>query len=477
MMMARLAVLAGCVVSLVGCDFAPAYAPPVIAIPAAYKEAGPWHYAEPADDVPRGPWWEAYGDLQLNALEEQVNISNITLVAEVAIYDQARAYALEAESGLYPSIGTGGSLTTNKQSMHRPLRPARHESNYFGNNTLDAQANFEIDVWGRIRDFANAGKNIAQATAADLETLRLSLHAELASDYVALRGLDQDIKLLSDTVVAYQKALTLVQNRFSGDIASGVDVAQAETQLSSAKALVSDYQSRRSLLEHAIAVLIGQMPANFSIAESAAPLALPGTPSVVPSTLLQRRPDIASAERRTAASNQLIGVAEAAFYPRFSLSALGGFQDTALNLLSLPNSFWAVGPAFALPLFEGGLRHAELAGAKAAFEQSSAEYRQTVLEAFQEVEDNLALLHWLAQSSKDQDAAAVAADRSVTLALTLYRDGAENYLQVVIAQTEALSAERAALSYHTRLLQASVGLVKALGGGWDVAELPPMKAF
>jgi NodT family efflux transporter outer membrane factor (OMF) lipoprotein len=462
--------------ALAGCDLAPAYHPPAVASPVSFKELGPWQPARPADAAPRGAWWEVYGNPELNELEAQVNVSNQTLAAAAAIYDQARAYAQEAEAGLFPTIGVGGDLSSNRQSAHRPLRSATQPT-YYGANTLDAQAHFEVDLWGRIHDFVAAGKASAQASDADLEALRLSLHAELANDYVTLRGLDEEIALLNTTVDAYAKALTLVQNRFQGDIASGVDVAQAQTQLESAKAEISDVMSRRQLLEHAIATLVGRPAPAFSLALSAMPLQQPAIPPGVPSTLLQRRPDVAAAERRAAAANELIGVAKAAFYPALSLNLLGGFQDTGLNLFSLPESIWSVGPSVSLPLFEGGLRRAELVGAKGAFEQATAQYRATVLDAFQDVEDNLALLHWLTQAISDEDAAVAAARRSVNLALTLYRDGAENYLQVVTAQTAELTAERTALDLRTRRMQASVGLIRALGGGWTNADLPSDKSL
>jgi NodT family efflux transporter outer membrane factor (OMF) lipoprotein len=467
---------AACALGLIGCDLAPAYHRPVVATPPTFKEAGPWQPAQPADAAPRGPWWEWFGDPELNRLEAQVNVANQTLAATVAVFDQARAYAQEAEAGLFPIVGIGGALSTNRESAHRPLR-GHDLPSYYDANTLNAQASYEVDVWGRVRDFVAAGKASAQASGADLEELRLSLHAELASDYVSLRGLDEDIKLLNNTVDAYQKALTLVQNRFQGDIASGVDVAQAQAQLASAKSQISDQTSRRQLLEHAIATLTGQPAPAFSLPPSVTPIDQPTVPAGLPSTLLQRRPDIAAAERRVAAANQLVGVAKAAFYPSLSLDLIGGTQDTGLNLLSLPNSFWSLGPSVSLPLFEGGLLRAQLAGAKAAFEQAGATYRATVLSAFQDVEDNLALLHWLAQASTDEDAAVVAAQRSVDLALTLYRDGAENYLQVVTAQIQALTAAQTALDLRTRRLQASVGLIRALGGGWSTTDLPMASAL
>jgi NodT family efflux transporter outer membrane factor (OMF) lipoprotein len=477
---------AGCVIALAGCNLAPAYSPPTVQIPPAFKEAtvtpaeyknaGPWQPAQPADAEPHGPWWEAFGDPELTRLESQVDSGNQTLAASLAVYDQARAYAQEAEAGLLPGIGIGGGLTNNKQSAQRPLR-SRTQPNYYGADTIDGQATFEVDVWGRVRDLVAAGKAQAQASDADLEAVRLSLHIQLANDYALLRGLDEQIRLLSDTVSSYGRALTLVQNRFQGDIASGVDVAQAETQLDTAKAQKSDVIGRRQLLEHAIATLIGVPAPAFSLAESAVPVPVPVVPAVLPSTLLQRRPDIAAAERQVASANQLVGVAKAAFYPTFSLSAVGGFNGGNVDLLSLPLSFWSIGPSVSLPLFEGGLRHAQLDAALAAFNGAGAKYRATVLNAFQDVEDNLASIRYLQQAITDEDAGVRAARRSVDLALTLYRDGAENYLQVVIAQTAELAAEQTALSLRTRRLQASIGLVEATGGGWTTADLPSEKSL
>jgi len=487
MMPAKLMVVAGCIVTLAGCNMAPPYHPPTVAIPPAFKEAivvgsenkagkGPWQLAHPADAAPRGPWWELYDDPELNRLEDQVNVGNQTLAGTLAVYNQARAFAQEAESGLYPTVGVGGTITTNKQSAHRPLRSATQPT-YYGANTIDAQADYEVDVWGRIRDYIAAGKAAAQASDADLEEVRLSLHAELANDYVTLRGLDEQIRLLNNTVNAYGRALTLVQNRFRGDIASGVDVAQAETQLDSAKTQSSEIMSRRQLLEHAIATLIGQPAPAFSLAKSVVPIPQPDVPAGIPSTLLQRRPDIAAAERQAALANQLVGVAEAAFYPSFSIGLIGGLQNTGLNLLSLPLDFWSLGPSVSLPVFEGGLLRAQLAGAKAAFDSANATYRATVLNAFQDVEDNLALLHWLQQAARDENAAVSASQRTVNMALTLYRDGAENYLQVVIAQTAELTAEQTELDLRTQRLQASIGLIRATGGGWTTADLPSEKAL
>ncbi len=479
--------LAGCALALSGCDLAPTYHTPSVAVPAAFKEAtpvaarpsaatAPWQPAQPADNLPRGPWWEAYGDAELSRLESQVDLDNQSLASTVAAYDQARAFAQEAEAGLLPTLGFGGNISTNKQSARRPLR-SNGQPDYFGANTIEGQANYDVDIWGKARDAVASGKAAAQAGAAETEALRLGLHAELADDYVVLRGLDEQRRLLLNTVDAYGRALDLVQNRFRGDIASGVDVSQAQSQLASAKTQVSDVTARRQLLEHAIATLVGQPPAAFSIAESAAPIRQPSVPAGLPSTLLQRRPDIAAAERQVASANQLVGVARAGFYPSFSLGLTAGLQSNGINLFSLPLDFWSLGPAVSLPIFQGGLLRAQLASAKAALDGAAARYRATVLGAFQDVEDNLALLHWLQQATRDEDAAVSAAQRTVRLALTLYRDGAENYLQVVTAQTAALSAAQADLDLRTRRLQASVGLIRATGGGWTTADLPTPKTL
>lgn len=457
--------------ALGGCNLAPAYAPPEIALPAAYTETGPWQPAQPADTAPRGPWWEMLGDSELNRLEGLIDAANPDLSASVARFDRARAYAAEAGAGLEPRVDLGGALSNNKQSIHRPLR-SKQQPNYYGANTLGALASFEVDVWGRVRDLVAAGQATAQASAAEVAAVRLSLHADLADRYVQLRGLDDEIALLRGTVAAYASALDLVRARYRGNIASGVDLAQAEAQLATAKAQISDVSARRALLEHAIASLIGQPAPAFALPPAAAQMTLPEIPAGLPSTLLQRRPDIAEAERHVAAANQSIGVARAAFYPAFTLGFGGGFQDTGLNLVSLPESFWSLGPSVSLPLFNGGLLSARLAAAKAEFAEAAAKYRAVVLDAMQDIEDNLALLHWLHQESDDEDAAAAAARRARDLALVLYRDGAESYLEVVTAQTAALTAERATLALRTKRLQASVAMVRALGGGWSTRDLP-----
>jgi NodT family efflux transporter outer membrane factor (OMF) lipoprotein len=464
--------VSGLALLLAGCNLAPAYQPPLIAVPATYKEAGPWQPARPADNLPRGAWWQRFGDPTLDRLEPQIDQANPDLAAVVARYDQARADASEAESGLYPQISLGASATTNRQSKDRPLRTGG-TTNQYASNEVDAEAGYELDIWGKIRNEASAGTALAQASAADLATVRLSLQSELASDYFTLRGLDANAKLLNDTVTAYGKALDLTQTLFNGKIASGVDVTRAETQLATARAQVSDVAGRRALLEHAIATLIGEPPAGFSIPAGEPQIRMVELPTDVPSTLLQRRPDIAEAERKVKAANAEIGVARAAFYPSLSLDLLGGFQaNHGLDMLSLPYSFWSLGPDVSVPLFDGGKLDAEEAEAYGKFREASADYRSTVLSAFQSVEDNLALIHWLGNEAIDENTGVTAAQKTLDSALNLYREGASSYLEVVTAQEALLQSQQAALDIQTRQLTADVGLIRALGGGWNRKDLP-----
>ena len=461
---------------LPGCNLAPDYQAPHIAVPATYKEIGPWRPAQPADGLPPGPWWGRLGDPTLDALEPKIDSANPDLAAAVARYDQARALAAQAAAGLFPQVSLGADITENRQSAQRPLRSAGNSPAYYGANQIDAQASYEIDLWGKLRNTASAGTAQAQAGAADLAGTRLSLEAELASGYLSLRGLDADAKLLADTVENYQKALDLTQHLFDGKLVSSMDVSRAETQLQTAKAQAADISGRRALMEHAVAILVGEQPASFSLPSAPAEIRLPEIPTGVASTLLQRRPDIAAAERRVAVANAGIGVPRAAFYPSLSIGLLGGTQSTNLNLLSMANSFWSVGPDISLPLFDGGTLDAQESAAYAKFREAGAAYRSTVLAGFAEVEDNLALLHWLGQESSNEDAAVTAAQHTLDVALNLYRQGADSYLEVVTAQTPLLQAQQAQIDLRTRRLLADVGLVRALGGGWDATTLPDATA-
>jgi NodT family efflux transporter outer membrane factor (OMF) lipoprotein len=439
-----------------------------------YKEAAYWQKASPADTVARGAWWRIFGDPTLDRLESQVDTGNPDLASALAAFQQARALAAEALSGVYPTLSLGGQATTNRQSARRPLRSPRQPNQYL-DNSIDIQAHYEIDVWGRIANAVRAGRAAAQASAADLAFARLSLHAELASDYISLRGLDAQSGVLGHAAQAYSQALSLTQARFAGKISSGIDVSRAQTQLDKAEASLTDVESQRALIEHAIAVLIGKTPAELSLAPEKWQLQEADIPPGLPSTLLERRPDIASAERQVFAANATIGETRAAFYPAISLNLLYGLQDSGFNLFSLPNDFWTVGPGLVMPLFEGGLRDAEEAAAFAAYHRAAANYRATVLSAFQEVEDALSQRRLLAAEAAQEQAAVTAAQQTVTMTTNLYKDGATSFLEVVVAQTEELQAEQAEADLRTRRQLASLALIRALGGGWTLSELPSLR--
>jgi NodT family efflux transporter outer membrane factor (OMF) lipoprotein len=471
-------IIAGAATLLCGCTLGPNYARPEIEAPAAYKEAQDWKTAQPRETEPRGPWWTVFNDPQLDALLEQVEVSNQTIKAAEARVREARALTQQAQAAYFPIVTAnasatrgggratiGGSTDVSGGGVGGAVRNSYNVS-------LDV--NWEIDLWGRVRRTVEAGEATAQASVADLEAAKLSAQAQLAEDYFLLRAQDAQIRLLSETVDAYQKSLQLTRNQYAVGVAARADVAQAETQLKSTQAQALDAGVQRAQLEHAIAVLLGKAPANFSIAPEAVVTTFPPIPLGLPSELLERRPDVAAAERRTAAANAQVGVAEAAFFPSLSLSATGGFQSSVLSqLFTLPSRYWSLGPALAATIFDAGLRRAQSAQAMAAYDENVANYRQTVLAGFQEVEDNLAALRILEQEAAVQDEAVKSARESLTITLNQYRAGTANYLAVVVAQAVALSNERTALTILGRRLTASVTLIKALGGGWDAAQLPP----
>jgi NodT family efflux transporter outer membrane factor (OMF) lipoprotein len=468
------ALLSG-VVALSACSLAPKYQVPTTPIAAQYKTVGPWTSAQPADRIDRNGWWKMYGDTQLDDLETRLLANNTDLRAAYAHYQQAQAFVAQVESGLYPTVSASAVPLRERQSDTAPLRgngPADYNS-----VTLGASVKYDLDLWGRVRDSVVAGKDEAQATKADLASVQLSLQVELADSYIQLRGLDQQTDLLNETVVAYAKALQLTQTLHNSGIVSGLDVSRAQTQLSSAKSQLSQNLAQRALLEHAIAVLVGTSASEFSLPEQTAAITLPAIPTGLPSTLLQRRPDVAAAERRVAEANAKIGVARAAYFPDITLGLTGGVQSAAYaGLVSAPNAFWAIGPQLVQYIFDGGYRRATLDAAKAATDEAGELYRGVVLSAFQQVEDNLALLTYLGTALDEQRNAATSAQTTVDLALRQYKQGTVGYLDVVEAQTVELEAQRSVLDIQTRQLSANVQLLHALGGGWSSDELAQVAA-
>lgn len=453
--------------ALAGCNLAPAYKVPATPMAAHYRDSGPWVQAQPADQLPRADWWTLYRDDRLDQLQQRLLINNADLAAALAHYEQARAFSRVARSQLFPQISVIAGAVRQRQSDTAALRGATAPADY-DTYTASAQLDYELDLWGRVRDSVAAGADEAQAAAADLASAQLSLQGQLADDYLALRGLDQQLQLLKQNVAAYQRALQLTKALHRGGIVSGLDVARAQTQLSSVKSQWSQTAAQRAQLEHAIAVLVGASASQFALPAQTAPIALPQIPLAVPSTLLQRRPDIAAAERRTAEANAQVGVARVAYFPSLTLGAQGGFlSGRYANLLTAPNHVWALGPSLLLDVFDAGRRKAQVAAAKAAADEAGARYRGVVLGAFQQVEDNLALLDRLGTAMVDQKVAAAAAQHSLDLAMQLYKQGAASYLDVVQAQTAALQVQSEVLSLGTQQLRASVQLIRALGGSWS----------
>jgi NodT family efflux transporter outer membrane factor (OMF) lipoprotein len=454
-----------------GCATGPAYVRPETPAPPAYKEAGSWKALQPGDELPRGAWWELFKDEQLNALESRVDVANNSLRAAQAQFEQARALVRSAGAARIPQVSGTATPINNNQSENRPNRSAT-AATHFTDSLLRLDASYEVDVWGRIRYSIAGSRAAAQASAADLETIRLSLHAELAADYLAVRALDAEREILQTSVAAFERALELTRNRHKGGVATAVDVAQAEAQLESTRAQALDVQVRRAQLEHAIATLIGQAPSGLTV--PAAPLAgePPAVPPGLPADLLERRPDVAAAERRLAAANAQIGVANAAFFPVFSLTGTAGFESAALaNLLKSVSGFWTAAPAVAATFIDGGRRRAASDQAKAAYERTLALFRETTLTAFRDVEDQLATLRVLDEEAAVQRAAVAASERSLALSTNRYKGGVATYLEVVTAQNTALANRRAALNILARRMTASVLLIKALGGGWNASTL------
>jgi multidrug efflux system outer membrane protein len=450
---------------LAGCSMAPAYQKPTVPTAAAYKEVPGWQPAGAAIVAP-GKWWQAFQDPTLNGLEDQLEAGNPSLAAAAARYAEARARAREARADLFPQVEADANYGRSRQSANRPFSPGTTQT--YDTATVGASLAYELDLFGRIGNSVRAASAEAKASGSDLAAVRLGLQAALATDYFNMRGLDARITLLRQTVEAYGKATDLTNTRHQGGVASGIDVSRADAQLASAKSELDGVLADRANLEHAIAILLGQSPSGFSLAVADLALQPPAVPVGVPSTLLERRPDIAAAERRVFAANARIGVARAAFFPTITLGAAGGYEATqGHNLLSASSGFWALGPVgAALTLFDGGARAAQVKVARAEFDEAAANYRATVLTAFREVEDDLALGRQLAAQEQDQQAAVRAAEHTRDLALVRYRDGASDYLEVVTAQTAALDAERSLLQIHARRLGVAADLVRALGGSF-----------
>jgi len=467
----RIAATIAATFALGACSMAPTYKTPDAPVADQFQQAGPWTTAQPSDQLPREGWWKLYGDARLDALEQQLIDHNADLAAALASYRQSRDVLAQVRADLFPQISAGAGANRNRQSLNSPLHGATSPE-YYDLYSTSVQASYEVDLWGRVRDNVAAGRAEMQASAADLASVRLSLEATLADTYLQLVGADRQIDLLQKTVDAYQRALQLTTTLHAGGAVSGLDVDRAQTQLSSAKSQLSQTKAQREVLQHAIAVLVGQSASTFAIEANTNIPNLPVIPVGVPSTLLQRRPDIAAAERRTAEANAQIGVARSAFFPSLTLSANGGYSSGAWgNLLNAPSQMWALGPNLLLDVFDGGRRRAKVAQAHAAFDEASANYRGTVLGAFQQVEDNQSLINNYGNALVDQKDATTAADRSLKLATALYKQGANSYLDVVTAQVDSLNANLSLLSLQTNQLRASVQLVRALGGGWQVDDI------
>ncbi|HTD75619.1 MAG TPA: efflux transporter outer membrane subunit [Steroidobacteraceae bacterium] len=474
-MRGRLAALPCTILALSACSFAPAYKVPDSPPPTEqFKEAGDWKPAQPSDAQSRGAWWSIFQDPVLDGIEAQVADANEDLKAAYARLQQARAATRIARSALFPALTVGSSATRSRTSQNSPKFPAGAEP--VGNNfDLEADLSYELDVWGRVRNAVSSAKAAQQASAADLATLDLAIHAELANDYFSLRSQDTQQKLLDKTVEDYSKALVLTQNLYTGGAAALTDVAQAQAQLETARTQAADIRLQRAQTEHAIAVLLGRNPSAFHMDASPLPdsTAPPSIDPGLPSALLERRPDVSAAERRTAAANAQIGVARAAYFPVFSLGAAAGFDSTsASNWLTAPSRLWSAGPAAGvLTVFDAGRHRAQSAQARAAYDEQVADYRNTVLTAYQEVEDNLAALRQLQQESVSEAAAVQATATALEQAEYRYKAGLVTYLEVVTAENTSLQAQLANVSIQLRRMSASVLLVKALGGGWEQGSL------
>jgi NodT family efflux transporter outer membrane factor (OMF) lipoprotein len=457
--------------SLFGCAVGPQYKTPPVPAPPAYKEIGNWKTAQPSDQNLGGNWWETFQDPQLNELEQQINVSNQNLKAAVAQYQEARATLRYARADYYPTLTANPSATRQKYSGNRPGTIARGTT--FNDFILPVDLSYQTNAWGRVSKNVEANRELAQASAADLAVVNLTMHADLAVDYFAARTLDAEEKLLQHTVAQYEQALQLNEERYKGGLASEVEVEQARTILETTRAQMVDVGVARAQYEHAAGVLVGKPPAEFSLPPLPLTTPPPPIPVGVPSELLERRPDISAAERRVASANAQVGLARTAYYPLVNIFGSGGFESgTITTLLQGPSALWSIGSSAAVTIFDGGRRHALNDESKAAYDSSVASYRQTVLSAFQQVEDNLAALRVLEQEADVQGTAVQAAQRSLELSNARYEGGVTSYLEVITAQNAALSDEVTAVNILGRRMASAVLLIEALGGGWDRSTLP-----
>lgn len=457
----------GALAILNGCSTEPAFKTPEVAVSEHYKETAPWMLAQPADELPRGAWWKLYHDAVLDTLEDQLIANNPDLSAAVAHYAQAEAYSNQLRASLYPSLDGSTSAQRISQSNNKALRGSTSPREY-NDFSVGVQASYELDLWGRVRNLVASGTATAAAQKADLASTRLSLQAELAQNFVQLRGLDQRIALLRKTVAAYQKALELTKVRHDGGIAPGLDVSRAKAQFETAQSQVEQALAQRALAEHAIAALVGANISDFSIEALTDEMVVPNIPIGLPSTLLQRRPDVAAAQRRMQAANASKGVAKAAFFPAVTLGGVLGVNSSSLgNLISAPSVFWAIGPGALLNLFDAGKRKAQVAQAEAVLDEAAANYRGVAIGAFQQVEDNLALINHFGVAANSLQEAVAAAQQSLDFTMSRYREGAASYLDVTVSQTILLQAQSDFLDLNTRRISASVQLIRAIGGGWE----------
>ena len=474
--MKRAGYVTACVTAalLDGCSLAPKYRPPPPPDVSSYKEAGDWMPAKPADAQPRGPWWESFGDPTLSQLEGQLAESNPDLQAAVARFEEARGVAIRARSDIFPAVGAGVSAKRGKNSANTPLNQALGGGTTRpGNDFLAAlDLSWEVDLFGRLRNTAAAAGAQAQASAADLAAVQLSLQAEVATDYFSLRGDDTTIQLLEDTIKVYDRAFELTRNRYKEGISAATDVDQADTLRQNARSQLAAVSLERARLEHAIAVLLGKVPSGFTLE----PGSLAGTPppfdAGLPSKLLERRPDVGRAERAMAAANAQIGVAKAAWFPVFSLSGSAGFESLlSSSWFNAPSHFWSVGPSATVPLLDAGARYGLNKQARAQYDEAAASYRKTTLTAYQEVEDNLAGLHHLADQRRADEAAAASAQSSAYHADQRYDAGVADYVEVTTTHTAALNAQRDTITVRVAQMNAAVALVRATGGGWTQDQL------